>query len=110
VKPFSGQEFQVVTYWDIKECLAIANRIYDALNSAEWKYIKPEGGRWLMAGISGLQVYVNTKAEDKTKRAAKALLDALNTAKIDSELRDEQTAEDDATPKNRINLNVGAKP
>ena len=106
VKQFAGQQFEVTTYWDIKECLAIANRIYDALQLAEWEYIKPEGARWLMAGISGVQIYGNSKAEDKTKSAAKALADALKVANIDAELRDEN----DPTPNNKIALNVGAKP
>jgi hypothetical protein len=106
VKSFSGQELDVTTYWDLKECLAIANRIYEPLHLSGWEYIKPERGRWLMAGISGIQVFVNPKAEDKTKSAAKALVDALKAAKLDAELRDEN----DPNPKNIISLNVGIKP
>jgi hypothetical protein len=102
VKPFAGQQFQVVTYWDIKECVAIANRIYEGLTLGGWQFIKPEGGRWLMAGIAGVQIYVNPKTDDKTKGAAKALSDALNAAKIDAELRDENSPE----ANNMINLNV----
>ena len=107
IKAFTGQEFAVTTYWDIKECMAISNRIYAALvNVAGWNYIKPEAGRWLMAGISGIQVYVNPKAEEKTITAAAVLVRALQAANLDAQLRDEN----DPTPNNRIEINVGVKP
>jgi hypothetical protein len=105
VKHFTGQQFEVTTYWDIKECLAIANRIYNALQLANWEYLKP-GGEVLLGGFAGVLVYVNPKADEKAKDAAHALVDALNEVKILAELREEN----DPTPNNKIHLNVGTKP
>jgi hypothetical protein len=45
LKPFSGQEFQIITYWEMQEPLAFANQIYAALDLAGWKYIKLERQR-----------------------------------------------------------------
>jgi hypothetical protein len=106
VTSFTGQQFEVTTYWDIKECIAISNRIYEALQLANWEYLKPERGEFLMGGIAGVLVYVNPTAEDKTKNAATALVTALNNVKIAAELREQN----DPTPNNKIHLNIGTKP
>jgi hypothetical protein len=106
VKMFPGQQFKVTTYWDIKECMTISNRIYDALHLASWEYLKPERAEFLLGGVSGVLVYVNSKADEKTKNAADQLVRALNQANIYSEQRDEN----DPTPNNQIQLNVGTKP
>jgi hypothetical protein len=45
VRQFGNQEYQVTTFWDLKEPLTLANRIHAALSLAGWKYIPPgEGG------------------------------------------------------------------
>ena len=106
IKPFAGQQFELVTYWDIKECMAISNRIYDALHLANWEYLKLQRAEVLFGGVSGVLVYVNPKADEKTKNAAGELVRALNHANIYSE----QKEENDPTPNNKIQLNVGTKP
>ena len=106
VRAFAGQQFEVTTYWDLKECLTIANRIYLALQSANWEYLKPERGEFLLGGVAGVLVYINPKAEDKAQNAAKALVRALNDVKIFAELREQN----DPTPNNTIHLNIGTKP
>jgi hypothetical protein len=107
VKPFSGQEFLVTTFWDLKEPLSMANRIYAALNLAGWKYIKHETGSFLLGGVAGVLVYVHPSADERTKKAAAALVSALTTEGIASELR-EQNAPNN--PNDRLYLNVGTKP
>jgi hypothetical protein len=105
VKPFSGQQFEVTTYWDDKECVAIANRIYDALSLGGWEYLKPVRAEMLLGGVVGLLVYVNPKADDKTKNAANTLISVLNGNHLDAELREQN----DPTPNNKIHLNLGIK-
>ena len=107
VKPFSGQEFLITTYWDLKEPLSIANRIYAALNRAGWKYIKHERGSVLLGGMAGVLVYAHPAAEERTKKAAVSLVSALTTEGIASELREQN---DPNNPNNRLYLNVGTKP
>src|SRR5271157_572154 len=57
LQPFAGQEYDFTVYWDLKEPMAIANRINDALTVAGWKYIKPTSGAWLLGGVAGVLVY-----------------------------------------------------
>jgi hypothetical protein len=107
VKLFAGQEFEVTTYWDLKESMAISNRIYDALTLAGWKYLKPERGEALMGGVAGVLVYVHPAAGEQTKKAAAALISALNEESIAAEPRAQN---DPANPTNKIHLNIGTKP
>jgi hypothetical protein len=103
---FERQEFGIVPYWDFPESVAIANRIYDVLTSAKWKYIPPPQAAFLMGGIAGVLVYVNPGAADKTKNAANSLVTALNDEKITAVLRQKN----DPNPENTIQINVGSKP
>jgi hypothetical protein len=34
LKQYTAQEFQIVTYWDMKEPLALANQLYTSLGQA----------------------------------------------------------------------------
>jgi len=63
IKAFAGQEFDIITFWDLKEPLAIANRIYAVLKLGGWKYIKPESAQFLLGGVGGVLVYVHPEAE-----------------------------------------------
>lgn len=77
---FAGQEYKVTAYWDSVESLGIANRIHQSLQMARWKYLPPpEGGAMLLGGIVGVQVWHHPEADDSTKKAAQALIDALNS-------------------------------
>ncbi len=107
VRPFSGQEFGITTYWDLKEALDIANRILKALNLAGWKYLKPERPSFLFAGIAGVLVYAHPAADERTKEAAASLVSALTKEGIASELRAQIFPEN---PHNRLYLSVGTKP
>jgi hypothetical protein len=108
IKPFAGQKVSIHTYDALSECMNIANRIRDVLHSANWEYqagrppsngLDPFGsgrlppipnifgiGRLPPIPMSGVLVNVEPKAEEKTKNAAKALVDALNHAQIDAKI------------------------
>jgi hypothetical protein len=107
VKAYAGQEFQIVTYWDMKEPLALANQIYTSLDRAGWKYIKPESAAFMLGGTEGVQVWRHPDAEDRIQKAADALVAALKDADVAAVLK----LQNAANPiDNKINLNVGTKP
>jgi hypothetical protein len=107
LRPYSGQEFVITPYWDMKESLDLANRIFDVLSSADWKYIKPEKQGFMLGGIEGVQVWVHPSADASTRKAAQELVSALNGVDLHAVLREQNSA----NPKdNKIGLNVGAKP
>jgi uncharacterized membrane protein len=105
---FVGQEYAVTTFWDLKEPLALSNRIHQALQLAGWKFIPPgTGGAFLLGGIAGVQVWVHPDADAPVKAAADALIGALNAEQIEAELK----LQNPNNPKdNKIALNVGTKP
>jgi hypothetical protein len=108
LKPFSGQEFQIVTYWEMQEPLAFANQIYAALDLAGWKYIKLERATVMLGGTEGVQVWTHPNADEEVKKAADALTTALTGADVVAVVHKFQNVEN---PKdNKINLNVGTKP
>ncbi len=107
VKPFSGQEFLVTTYWGLKEPLSITNRIYAALDSAGWKYVKHKGVKNLIGMASGVFVNVHPTADEQTKKAAASLVSALTVEGIASRIEER---DDPDSPSNRIELMVGTKP
>jgi hypothetical protein len=105
VKAFSPQQFEITTYWEDKECMAISKQIHDAITQGGWEFLQSGQAHMLLGGVIGVRVYVNPKADDKTKKAANALIAALNESHLNAELREEN----DPEPNNRIHLNVGAK-
>jgi hypothetical protein len=107
LKQFGGQEFQIVTYWEMKEPLAFANRIYTPLDLAGWKYIKPESATFMLGGTEGVQIWRHPNADDRVQKAADALVAALNDADVATVLK-LQNVENPIDDK--INLNVGTKP
>jgi hypothetical protein len=107
IKPFAGQEFVITTYWDLKEPMAVTNRIFGALKIAGWKLIKPEGGSILSGGVASVLVYVHPEADERTKKAALSFLAVLNQEGISSELR---LQNDPKNPNNKLHINVGTKP
>jgi hypothetical protein len=108
LKSFSGQEFQIVTYWEMQEPLAFANQIYAALDLAGWKYIKLERATVMLGGTEGVQVWTHPNADEEVKKAADALTTALTGADVAAVVHKFQNVEN---PKdNKINLNVGTKP
>jgi hypothetical protein len=108
LKSFSGQEFQIITYWEMQEPLAFANQIYAALDRAGWKYIKLERATVMLGGTEGVQVWTHPNADEEVKKAADALTTALTGADVAAVVHKFQNVEN---PKdNKINLNVGTKP
>jgi len=107
LKPFPGQEFDFVVYWQLKEPMAIANRIFSALNLAGWTYIKPPSGSMLVVGVAGVTASVDPKSDQRTRKAAEALVSALNAGGIEARSMDDSFANN---PKqNKILIAVGTK-
>jgi hypothetical protein len=107
IKEYAGQEVQIVTYWDMKEPLALSNQLYTSFDRAGWKYIKPERATFMLGGTEGIQVWRHPKGDDRVQKAADALVAALNAANLDAVLK----LQNAANPiDNKINLNVGTKP
>jgi hypothetical protein len=107
LKAFSGQEYQVIAYWDSKESMAIGNRIHEALQLAHWVYLKPDGWHGLLGGAIGVVAYIHPDADEYTRNAAVSLISALNSEGIESELKHQIAGNN---PKNnKISLTIGAK-
>jgi hypothetical protein len=107
LKFFAGQEFDITPYWELKEPMAITNRIFGALNFAGWKYIPPKQSGFLIGGLAGVLVYVHPSASQKTRDSADSLVSALSEQGVASELR----LENPANPvENTLHLSVGTKP
>ncbi|OFV95545.1 MAG: hypothetical protein A3H28_05815 [Acidobacteria bacterium RIFCSPLOWO2_02_FULL_61_28] len=107
LRPFPGQQFKIITYWESREPLALTNRIYSAIIRAGWKFIRPANRSNLIWGISGISVYVHPAATELTKKAAEALVSALDKQGLPSALREHNPKDD---PTNMIQINVGTKP
>jgi hypothetical protein len=108
LKPYAGQEFQIVTYWEMKEPLALANQIYMSLQLAGWKFIKPQSATFMLGGTEGVEVWRHPNADERVQKAADALVAALNNAHLDAVLKLENPTNNPVH--NKISLNVGTKP
>jgi hypothetical protein len=107
LRPFEGQEYQITTYWDMREPLAIANRVHSALQSASWNYVPPASATMLLGGIEGVQVWVHPAADNQVRNAATALVEVLKAANMSPVLKEQNPQ----NPKdNKIGINLGAKP
>jgi hypothetical protein len=104
LKSFGGQEYQLSAYMEMTEPKAIAICIYQALAAAGWKYVPWEHGSVLIGGIGGVLVHFNPKDNAQTLKAASALAAILEKQGIASHLSQ------DASPDNRILIDVGTKP
>ncbi len=105
---FAGQEYEVITYWENPECIAISARIYRALRVAHWTFIPLGGRQWLPPGTIGVLVFIHpSPPSTQTKAAADALILALNAEGITADLRTQLPGNN--PPHNRITLSIGAK-
>lgn len=103
---FEGQEYKITTFWDLREPLALANMIYRALTASGWKYIPHgEGGSFLLGVIDGVEVFVHPEGSDAAKKAADALVAALNDVGLVAKLKIAG-----GPPQSALNINVGTKP
>lgn len=103
---YRGQQWTVTTYWDLKEPLALANRLYAILGKAAWTYDNSGSKGMLLGGIAGIQVYVHPEASAKAKDAATALVKALSESNIEADLR---SMNDPGHPTEKLSLNIGTK-
>jgi len=87
LKPLSGQQFVITTYPDMREPLALSERLYETLNKASWRFVKPESATMLISGVTGVQVWIHPTAEESTKRAAAFLVNRLIRDHIGAQLR-----------------------
>jgi hypothetical protein len=72
MKSFVGQEFRLTTYPNMAEPRAVAACISQALAAANWKFVPWENGAILIAGIAGVLVHVDPKADARTLEASVA--------------------------------------
>jgi hypothetical protein len=107
LKVFGGQSYTVTAYWDSPESLGIANRIHLALNTvAGWSYSDEGSKAMMMGGAVGVLIWTHPDAGERTKKAATALIDALNAEGIEAFPR----LENPKNPKSdMIAINVGSK-
>ncbi len=103
---YAGQTYQITTFWNLREPLAIADRVYKALQLAHWKQDGPSKGM-LLGGLEGIQVWIHPDADPQAKDAASALIAALNAEHLDA-MQKLQNAQNAKT--NIISLSVGTKP
>lgn len=104
---FKGQKFEITTFWDLPEPVALSNQIYVALLGARWEFERPENGSFLLGGMEGIQIWVHPKADTEVREAAENLVSALNDDALDAvlKLQNPNNAKD-----SKIHLNVGTKP
>jgi hypothetical protein len=106
LKLYSGQQYQVLAYWDSKESAAIAERIHKALETATWTFLPFKEWHALMGGLVGINVWLHPNADEPTKAAAAALVTALLNEGIQAELRLQNPKD---TQSNTITLDIGSK-
>lgn len=107
LEPFAGQEYEVVAYWDSKESVGIANRVHEGLQTAHWTYLPLKEWHGLFGGIVGIQVSMHPDADERVKKAATALVDALTADGLEAMLKLQNPTNN---PKhNKISLSVGSK-
>ncbi len=110
LKAFGGQEFDIVTYWKNPEALGLANRLYDALLKAGWKYDKPPNGEFLLGVETGIDLAFDRRV---SLNVAKAFVETLASAANLQVTMDAQSVmgplpAGDPSPK--ITISVGIKP
>jgi septal ring factor EnvC (AmiA/AmiB activator) len=106
LKEFSGQEYQVVAYWDSKESMNIANRISQALQLAKWKLVPLERATNMMGEVVGVMVWLHPNADERTKKAADSLVSVLLRERLHAEIRFQNPNNPQS---NKLSLSVGAK-
>ncbi len=107
LKPYHGQEYEVVAYWDSKEAMGIANQVHEALKEANWSFVPLNGYHALFGGIVSIQVWRHPDADEQTTRAADSLVSALRAENLQAELHIQNPTNN---PKhNKITLSVGSK-
>jgi hypothetical protein len=110
LKPFGAQTFDIITYWDSSEAVAISQRIAGILvHLAGWEIIQPKGWSYPLGGYTGVMVYVHPLADDNTKGAANALVTALVAEGISASMTKPRGGSDPSPKTNKISLTIGTK-
>ncbi|MBX9823753.1 MAG: hypothetical protein K2Y27_02040 [Xanthobacteraceae bacterium] len=107
-RPFAGQEYEVTTFWDLREPMAISNRLSQALTVGGWNLKQPETGRWILGGLEGVEIYHHPRSPNAA-RAARAITDALNSIGIAATTK-QKNVPADSEPEHKLSFNVGTKP
>src|SRR5690242_10433913 len=108
LKPFSGQQYTITTYPDMREPLHFSHTIYDTLNKAHWGFVQHESATMLLGGKTGVEVWIHPSAEESTKTAANLLVSLLTKDHISSQLKLQGPTNN---PKHeKIELVIGMKP
>ena len=106
LKSYSGQEYEVVAYWDNIESVGIAVRGHQALQVAHWAFLPLKEWHGLFGGVVGIQVWRHADADEQTRKAAESLVSALTAKGLQAEVRI-QNAQNNPTH-SKISLNVGS--
>jgi hypothetical protein len=101
---FNGQEFELTAYQEQHDTVPIALRIDNLLMKAQWQYIPPKGV--MIGSTSGIIVSVGTTANAQTTTAARALVTALNEARLEARFVVENGS---YNPVDKVNIEVGLK-
>jgi hypothetical protein len=83
VAQFADQNFEIIPYWDDGESLNFAKQLAAVLESAGWKIDQPKSFVALLGVVTGVKVYVDTRADGKIVAAAYELVTALNSVGLD---------------------------
>jgi hypothetical protein len=103
MRPFAGQRFGMVTYWDVKEPSDFTKRIGDgALIAAGWVFVKKFVV--LVGIVTGIEIELSEESDSTAKSAANELVSALAAEGIAATIRY------DPAYKELIQIQIGMKP
>jgi hypothetical protein len=109
LKQFSGQEFDIVTYWKNPESLGLANRLYDALLKAGWKYDKPQNAEFILGVETGIDLMFDRRASLEPVKAMDDALQAVDLV-VTMDFQSLTAPLPEGAPVKKITINVGIKP
>lgn len=87
--PFSGQEFQVTTYWEAKEPMEFTKQLVGTLMQSGWKVIPHARWAGLLGGVEGVTAYVHPDAGPAARAARDALVAALRGMSFAADSKEE---------------------
>lgn len=106
LRKFAGQEYEITTFWDLKEPLAFAESLNRLLQIAGWKFVSDGKRGFILGGLAGVQVWMHPDADTPVKEAVNGLIEALKAEQVETSLK----LQNPQNPKsNKIALNVGTK-
>lgn len=105
VSGYPEQEYQITTFWDLREPLDLAERIHHSLLRSNWRFIKPENGSFLLGGFEGIAIYAHPDSSQRCRDARAILGAVLDELGLSSVLKDSNGPVTDL-----LAINVGTKP